>query len=76
MGDYSETLTLAEMLFDEPEDLIHKALGWMLREVVNRNRALEEEFLSQHYRNMPWTILRYAIEKFPEDLRQHYLTAR
>ena len=72
-GDFSETLVLAEILLGDPEDLIHKAVGWMLREVGNRNQALEEEFLSRNYRNMPRTMLRYAIEKFPETKRQAYI---
>jgi 3-methyladenine DNA glycosylase AlkD len=72
-GEYDETLKIAAMLLDDDEDLIHKATGWMLREVGKRRRPAEEAFLLEHYRRMPRTMLRYAIERFPEPRRQAYL---
>jgi 3-methyladenine DNA glycosylase AlkD len=72
-GQYSETLKIARILLHDKEDLIHKAIGWMLREVGKRNLTTEEEFLKGHHKKMPRTMLRYAIEKFPESKRQRYL---
>ena len=73
-GDSSETLRIAEVLLHDPHDLIHKAVGWMLREVGKRC-SLEDEyrFLDAHAAIMPRTMLRYAIERFPEHLKSLYM---
>ena len=70
---YSDTLRLAEILMNHPHDLIHKACGWMLREVGKRDELVLEEFLDEHLSKMPRTMLRYAIERFPEVKRLSYL---
>lgn len=75
-NDYKTTLRLCKLLIKDREDLIHKATGWMLREIGNRDLKIEENFLKQHYKKMPRTMLRYAIEKFPEKKRQAYLLGK
>lgn len=71
--EFDDTLRLAEQLLRDREDLIHKSTGWMLREVGKRDQERLQAFLDQHSRAMPRTMLRYAIERFPETLRQTYL---
>ena len=71
---FDTTLRVATALLQDPEDLIHKAVGWMLREVGKRDMAAEKAFLARHYQSMPRTMLRYAIERFPARERQTYLT--
>jgi 3-methyladenine DNA glycosylase AlkD len=71
--DLEDTLTIAELLLEDPEDLIHKAVGWMLRELGKRDMELLKDFLTNHYARLPRTTLRYAIEKFPERERQRFL---
>jgi 3-methyladenine DNA glycosylase AlkD len=75
-GDSADTLAIAKTLLHDREDLIHKAAGWMLREVGKCDIRAEKEFLDRHCGEMPRTMLRYAIERFPEEKRLSYLRGR
>jgi len=75
-GEVTDTLKLALILLSDTEDLIHKAVGWMLREAGKRDLERTESFLREHYQRMPRTMLRYAIERFPERKRLRYLKGR
>jgi len=72
-GEFADTLAIADKLLHHPHDLIHKAVGWLLREVGKRDRKALEVFLKPRCTIMPRTMLRYAIEKFPKSLRRQYL---
>jgi 3-methyladenine DNA glycosylase AlkD len=74
LGQFADTFAIAELLMPHKHDLIHKAVGWMLREVGKRNPDALEEFLHDHVQLMPRTALRYAIERFDPTRRKYYLT--
>jgi 3-methyladenine DNA glycosylase AlkD len=73
---FDDTLRIGEILISDQEDLIHKAVGWMLREVGKRDPAAEESFLRAQYRQMPRIMLRYAIERFPAAKRELFMKGR
>ncbi len=72
-GKFDDTFAITELLMQDKHDLIHKAVGWMLREVGKRNRDAEEGFLMKYYKKMPRTMLRYAIERFDDKKRKFYM---
>lgn len=72
-GKFEDTIKISEILLNDKDDLIHKAVGWMLREMGKREQQDLINFLNKHYKNMPRTMLRYSIERLPEQLRKGYL---
>ena len=75
-GEFEDTLAISKMLLSHPHDLIHKAVGWMLREVGKKDVKTLEKFLDQFASKMPRTALRYAIERLPERERKAYLSIK
>lgn len=75
-GEFKNTIKISELLLKDKHDLIHKAVGWMLREVGKKDQKILVDFLQKHYKIMPRTMLRYAIEKFPFDVRRSYIEGK
>jgi 3-methyladenine DNA glycosylase AlkD len=75
-NDFHDTLGISKILLRDDQDLLHKAVGWMLREVGKRDVIAEETFLRLHYKKMPRTMLRYAIERFPEGKRRKFMDGK
>ena len=75
-NDFSDTVKISEKLIKDKHDLIQKAVGWVLRETGKKNKQVLENFLKKYHKAMPRTMLRYAIEKFPLEIRKSYLEGR
>jgi 3-methyladenine DNA glycosylase AlkD len=72
-GEFKDTIKISKILLNDEHDLIHKAVGWMLREIGKKDQKELVDFLNKHYKNMPRTMLRYSIERLSEQLKSSYL---